>query len=496
MTKHTPKKNLPYVEPTDYIKDYPSTVSQPLATRLETAINDLEADSHVPFYMGAKPLQPGSSIEALTSGVYTVWNAALAGELGLPEPYQGSIEVHRWGSTGGVAIYRVDETPTRMWATNRTPDGWAPWIRQDAGASAPPDVSSASGFKTVPLALTRGNSGLVKAPISGAVRIPIRYNAPIIRWRLHITDGNPRSSTRRDTGIELSAIWLGDDAGDGKLTHWKWLYDKDKPAGDYDDLITPWSTEPIGDDQAKLISFGYTATTEPIELVGGCYRAPSRDDGHPNSTSTFTRSAACPFDIWLEVETYSTTPAVAILGSSSSIGVGATLPIHDSPISQYMRAHGGLPVHYGHSGDTLANNDNPFKDKFLRWAHLSRPDSIIDALGSNDVFSGSTVAQYQALHAAAMRTVTNGIVSTIYSSTIPPRTSETGPVETVRRAVNTWLKTQPNGIRQVFDFSSAVSTDDETLRPEFDYDGTHCNTAGYAAMADAISSPVTSELPA
>lgn len=492
MTKYTPGRRLPYAESPDYLNDFPDVVSKVLAERVDAAITDTQ------FYRGAQPLLPGANIEALESGIYTVWNASLAGELGLPEPFQGSIEVHRWGATGGIARYNVDEDPPRVWQANRNPDGWSEWVRIDAGAVPPPPQSTGgSGMKIVPLALTRGNNGSSTAPTTGAVRIPIRYNAPILRWRLHMVDGNPRLNDRRPTTIDLTAIWLGDDAGNGQLTNWQWLYNVDKTAGTGTaDLVTPWSTTPIGDDAARMLSFGYTASAPPVDLVGGCYRSDDPAGGHPNSTATFTRSTTCPFDIWLEVETYSTTPVVAAYGSSSSIGVGADFPILDAPLAQYMRQHGGLPVLYGHSGDALLNFADPAQEKLNRWTHLARPDAVIDALGSNDIFAyGVSLGEYQALHAAAMEAVAATISPTIYGTTVPPRTSDTSSAETVRRSINTWLIAQPNGIRDVFDFAGAVSADDETIRPEFDADGIHCNAAGYAAMSAAITTPVTSPMP-
>ena len=64
--------------------------------------------------------------------------------------------------------------------------------------------------------------------------------------------------------------------------------------------------------------------------------------------------------------------------------------------------------------------------------------------------------------------------------------------EQVRRDYNTWLSTQTGPARDLFGFGTAVSADDETLRPEFDADGIHLNAAGYAAQVAAINRPITS----
>lgn len=79
----------------------------------------------------------------------------------------------------------------------------------------------------------------------------------------------------------------------------------------------------------------------------------------------------------------------------------------------------------------------------------------------------------------------------IYLANITPRTAVTGANEDKRRLYNTWLAGLPNGARDLFNFRDAVSTDDETLMPVNDADGTHMNASGYAAEAATITRPVT-----
>lgn len=435
--------------------------------------------------------------EALGFGTYSVWSGAIASNLGLPSGSGGVLEIMPYGSTG-LQRYTTTGlgTSQQVWVSAKLSQGWQPFYRIDAGAFVPPSDTTdtarpGSGFKVVPLALTVGGGG-ADAATTGAARIPIRYNAPITRWRVHIRNVNPRYSLPARTGaVSFSGLWLGAHAGNGAYTATpKQIVGPFVTAPEGTDWVSPWLTDAIGGDVERLLSFGYDAPSAPWSLPGGSWRA-TTPMAAAQVAPAVTRQGSSPFDVWIEAETYAGTPVIATYGDSLSSGVSATLPVYDSTVSQYARARGALPVHYTASGDSMAGFADPDSFKGSRWATLARPDACIFAMGSNDIFSGITLAVAQAAFATAMSFVRKRISENVYLATVMPRNAVTGAQEDVRRAYNTWLRTLPGGARDVFDFAASISTDDETITPAVDADGIHLTTAGYAANAAAIIRPVT-----
>lgn len=365
--------------------------------------------------------------------------------------------------------------------------GWSGWERTDAGAI---DLSALGGggagaspasFKTVPLALTVGGSAAA-GPTSGIYRMPLKFGATITRWRAHFRNNNPRFGTDGPSAT-ISSVYFG-PATSGQFTS------STRIGTTYSTgtggTATPWMSTPIdaGTEYALSYQFSGTATNR---VVGGGWSASS-----VNSTSaTLNRVTSLPLDVWIEAEVSPDVPVIAAFGDSLSSGVGATLPVYDSWLSQWARANGALPVHYTASGDTMAGWADSNAYKWQRWQGLTRPDAVIHNMGNNDVFGGANLATLQARRAASIEQLRKLVSPVIYTATITPRTSSTGAEETVRRSYNAWLKTSPDAARDLFDFVPAISSDDENISPGFDADGIHLNTAGYAAVAGAITDPLT-----
>lgn len=449
------------------------------------------------WWNGSTPVLPDTDILSLPNGIHTLWSTVTALSMGLPNPSLGSLEVARWGTGAGWIKWTTRTNPPTVWMTvERSKNVLDPWVRIDGSGSASNAAPASSGFKVVPLALTRGNGGGTKAATAGSVRIPLRFNAPIVRWRVHMVDGNPRSSQRLNTTFDITGMFVGDDAGAGAMDNIVPLGSFSKSAATGDDLVTPWFTDPIGDDQTRMLSFGYTASTAPIALAGGAYLSTDSSDAGGTS-GTWTRSETAPFDIWIEAETYAGTPVIAVIGDSLSCGIGTTMPVQHSMLSKYARDHGALPVHYAHSGDTIANSLSATADKYARWTNLARADACLVAIGSNDIFAlGATLNEMETRHAEIVELASRYISPNVYIATITPRDAITGDKETIRRSFNTYLESARNVSRQTYDFVSPVSTDDETLRPEYSADGTHLTAAGYTAQAASITVPMTSPAPA
>lgn len=370
---------------------------------------------------------------------------------------------------------------------------WEEWkyFTPNGGAAESGGSGSGSGFKVTPLALTLGQTG-ADAPTTRSVRFPLNFAAPIPRFRVHIRNWNPRLGFIRTGAVTFTGLWLGKHAGNGAFASVPTqLRGGFATPENGDEWVSQWFNTPIGSNAEYLLSYGYTAPSAPYALVGGSWQSGTASDAS-STTATVTRAISAGFDVWIEAETPATTPVVAHLHDSLGCGVGATLPVHDSVISQYARKIGGLPYHLGASGDSMAGMMNVNPGKLTRWANLAKPDSILWGLGSNDLAEGIDLATMQTRFLALMETV-KGISPTIYLADIMPRDGwAVGSVnETVRRQYNNWLRTLPPETRDVFAFAASISTDDETITPAYNAEGTHLNTLGYTKNMEAIVRPLS-----
>ena len=428
-------------------------------------LNNAVEPGQYPYWAGALNAPGGSGVAYVSTLLTTSGKVAQVTQLAL--------------TSGGTS-----ELHTRFRGTG----GWSGWTRIDVGAIDLPALggggsgASPASFKTVPLALTVGGGGHA-GPTSGIYRMPLKFGATITRWRAHFRNNNPRFGTDGPP-VSISNVYFG-PASNGDFSS------SSRIGSTYSTgttgTVTPWVSTPInaGTEYALSYQFSGTATNR---VVGGGWSASS-----VNSTSaTLTRVTSLPLDVWIEAEVAPEVPVIAAFGDSLSSGVGATLPVHDSWLSQWTRANGALPVHYTASGDTMAGWADSNAYKWQRWQGLTRPDAVVHNMGSNDVFNGANLATLQERRAASIEQLGNLVSPVIYTATITPRTSSSGAEEAVRRSYNTWLKGLPDAARDVFDFVPAISGDDERISPGFDADGIHLNTAGYAAVAGAITRPLAS----
>lgn len=319
------------------------------------------------------------------------------------------------------------------------------------------------------------------------------------RFRVHIRNDNARTGSLRAGGGDFTGIWHGEHAGGGAFTAApQQLLGAFSTPADGSEWVSPWLNAQIGGGTDWLLSFAYTssATLGPHYNAGGAYRDDASAAHGGTVAPALVKENLVPFDIWLEAETPASTPVIAGFGDSLTCGIGANLTVHDSWVSQYARMHSALPVHYAIGGTTMDRWFNVNGYYWDRWQGLSRPDAVIWAMGSNDVFTGTSLADIQARHATIAPILAEKVTPHIYAATIMPRTSQTGATEDVRRAYNAWLTTLPGGAKDLFDFAASISLDDETIIPEYNSDGTHLTTSGYAENAEAINRAITAPAPA
>lgn len=348
----------------------------------------------------------------------------------------------------------------------------------DAPTAAP--SQSSVGPRRVPLALTVGGSDAAGAT-SGIMRMPVRFGTRINRWRIHFRNNNPRFGAD-GSPVSIAQVFLG-PATAGAFAATPTLIASARTTA----TVTPWQNSPIEADTEYALSYSFSTAGTTNRVVGGGWSS-----SHVSSTSaTLAPVTSMPLDAWIEAEIEPDVPVIAVFGDSLASGVGASLPVYESWLSIYCRNIGALPVHYSASGDTMAGWSDPLSYKWARWQHLSRPDAAFHAMGSNDAFGGATLAEMQARRATTMQILSDLATPVIASATILPRSGVSGATEDTRRAYNTWLKTNPDEARDLYDMVPPVSRNDEDISPGFDCgDGVHLNASGYRSMQTAITRPL------
>lgn len=365
----------------------------------------------------------------------------------------------------GTGPTRATETYMRF----RGSGGYSAWYRTDVDGfdfdliKASGGESPEGGYKTYPLILSAGSGGSSNSPTSANVKYTTTELSPLIptmRYRIALVDGNPRFGLKRSNQISITNLKVG---GTTKLS-------SATTPSNGDIWYSPYFTGPLGD-----VEFDYVAAQAPIANVGGGYLNGTRVD-------------MMPFEIWIEVEVPSWVPGAGLFGNSNSVGVGTTIPIHDSYWALYCKEKGLFPIFYGHSGDTMANSLDAKAWKYTRFNHLSRPNMMMMMMGSNDLGSGTlTLTEYQTRFEQVVSIIAENICSVIHVGTLKPRNDGAGNYNTVRKQVNTWLKTLPFGVREWHDLNTPVSSDDLTILPAYNADGTHMNSAGHAKLSTSFT---------
>lgn len=367
----------------------------------------------------------------------------------------------------------------------------APWNKVAMMTDIPEQSprGSGSGFKVVPLAVTTGRSH-ANAATAGTVRYPIHFNAPITRWRIHLRNSNPLTGNARTGAVTVNGFWLGEHAGNGAFeAGFKRVVDAFTTPENGDEWVSPWLSADIGGNVERLLSFGYSAPSAPHLNFGGCWTSPSSAEAaHP--APALAQINAGPFEVWIEAETYATTPVVAVYGSSTDAGVGGSMPVLNATVAQYARANRALPYIQAHSGASMLSTENGNAYMWQRWAHLDGADTVLLAMGSNDVYGGADLATLKNRHAHAVELARQFIAPTVYGSNVFKRPN--GEATGDRTGYNAWLATQPNGIRDVFDFSAVIG---EAPPAEWDADGVHLTDLGLQQLLNAISRPISAPAP-
>lgn len=379
--------------------------------------------------------------------------------------------------------------------------GFFSWQRTDLSALVLPEIPKVprSGFKNVPLALNVPETSGTEANTSAAIRWPLLFGVDFKRARLHVRNWAPLTAggTVYPGAVSFTGAWFGRAMAGNQFSGApvRVLGAFTTPA-DGSEYVSPWFDVDYRQDVDALLAVGFTAPggTQQARSRGGCWRTASAADAALPSGFTGGYSIHSPFDVWLEVEVPGETPVIAAVGDSNTAGTGTFYPVNDSWLAQLCRTARAVPYFMAAHGTTSgvwADAANPVWSRHAA-PDLARPDVVINFLGRNDLQPGVTLAAMQDRFRAVNKTAREKLAPTVYAATITPSNAEAAEVRTLRRAYNTWLATKPDGVHDCFDFVSAVSDDDETIRTSDNADGLHFRITGHALIAAKVAArPVT-----
>lgn len=440
-------------------------------------------------------LTTSEHLDTLTSGIRTCWSGTVATAIGSPVESMFDIETVLWGTGAGrqTLTTRGIDAP-QIWSRSLFNTTWMPFQRMDAGSGSGGGsgsslaTASPSGLKIAAMSLNVG-VGSTETTGQGFVRSVVKIPEGVVRGRLVIKNWSPRYGFADSPAVALSNMSVGPRSGStGQATSWQ-LISASGSTGT-DGYTSPWfnfTASMIGKD--CLVSYGWQSDGVVQQTQGFAYTGASAAGALTGSGTAVKRM---PLYAYLELQTVPTLPTVASFTDSIGVGANADRELYDSWLDQYCRANGYVPMHWGNSGDSAPSWVDPNAKKWkLYGRNINQVDAVIYGMNSNQIFAASEPSLQQIIDdtTACVENLRRHVSPNVYGATVIPRTDRTGARETIRRQYNAWMKSSPL-FQDVFDMSAAVSSDDETLRPEFDADGLHLNTAGYAAMAAAISRPV------
>lgn len=438
-------------------------------------------------------LGSSTNIDAMTSadaGAYSILSGTTAGEMGLPKATPSSFEVLPVG-TGLIQIQRTLAPVSEVWQRELYANGevWGDWRRTDHHKETTEFdgllPATPGSLAQTAISITTGHGG-GQTTGQGFVRGLQRIPAGATRARIGIRNWNPRYNMADSPAAALSNISLGRHNG-GTSQSLSWVSVQSSGSTGTEGFLSRWVNLPEGMAGTDvLVAFGWQSSGDVQNNIGYGFTGGSASNA---IIGTGAAANTLPFFIYLEVEIPAEVPRLAVFGDSISSGVSASKVMYDSWLDQYCRPRGIVPQHWSHSGDQGDSWADPQGKKWsLYGKDIVQADAVLYAMGSNMIFRPTTPTLQECIDVTVdnIKNIRKHISPNVYGATILPRTAVTGAGETLRRQYNAWMKASPL-FRDVFDMSAAVSLDDETLNPAYDADGIHLNTAGYAAMAAAIS---------
>ena len=404
-----------------------------------------------------------------------------SGVSNLPEGEKNTAGVLEVLTTGTRAVQRFITwgiNPKIYIRNQSTTTNWYGWHRQIGEEDIEKLSSGGSpGLKTSAMTLT-AHSLLDGVP--GRYRILAQVTAPVTRFRIHIESRRMVSETTRD--FTLNNVYIGRHVGNGIVTDLKTLKTGSTNISGTSEWVSDWIKYDLTSE--VLVDFDVSGSNLLKYYAGGyVYEA-----GAWKPTTIV--SAA----VWLELETYSETPVVAMIGDSTGAGQGAEWAIHESALHMAARKHHFIPMNYSYPGSSMGSMNNIEHHIYKRWAGLSKPDSVIIQAGSNDIHAGNPIDELKTRFRNISK-LAEGISPVVIATTVKARYPDSGDFQGTLDEYNQWIRTQPYESRDYLDFYQAVSPNGGTLLAD-KADAAHLNTSGHSKMASVFDNTTTSRPPA
>lgn len=419
-----------------------------------------------------------TSIDSLADGMWKLASAVVVKQLGLPGQY------------GNLQIMSIANSRTAWWlSTNgkfyvavKSGGTWGEFQEVGGATTPPPSTDDGSWIKRLPVTVTAGSAISYRSPAEGTYRVIAQVTAPVLRWRLHV---EPRHSYLSDSinPVTMTDVVVGHRSGDHDLAGLTTLLDTPVTIA----ADGTWSSDWVRHDltQETLIEYSYTAPGEVIRMAAPAWEM--------QQDESWVQKNSAPLFIWMEVETYTDTPAVAMLGDSTGVGSGSITAVWDSPLHISARKQEFIPVLYGNTGHGMATTGAITGRNYAKWAGrgFAKPDSLIIQAGSNDIHAvGRTFDEVKARLNTAI-SVAEQAAPVLYAATIKPRRNPTPENEAVRLEYNSWLLANYDslGLHGVVDYSDAVAPTG-IIGDDVSADDAHLNSAGQNLLAEGLNFPV------
>lgn len=334
----------------------------------------------------------------------------------------------------------------------------------------------------------------VATTAQGTARYPVKFAAPVTRFKVHIRNYSYGDATGYTGNVALTGLWWGegrynlDSYLDGAFTAAPTQINGASTISGTTEWVSGWITVNADAGTDHLLSLGWsTSTGAPTNIVSSWTRrwvsTSAANASQQAPTVTGSDGPGAPFDIWLECEIPASTPVVAFIGDSITVG-----NMYDQSFpTRYGQAHRAWPVVFGHFGGRLSDWGTGSTDRWTRFGSVAA-DAVVLMCGINDVGADATLNDLKNRFNNVRARIVTYLGTRIFVATLLPTNGDTtsGGRETVRANYNAWLKFMRSGINGTLDTARTVSATSSTLTTAYTWDGTHLSADGAVQVAAAI----------
>lgn len=331
----------------------------------------------------------------------------------------------------------------------------------------------------------------------GTVRYPVKFAAPVTRFRVHVRNYSYGDAAGYAGTVNLTGLWWGEGRYnlnselDGGFKATPTQINAAATLAGTAEWVSGWVTVNASHGTDYLLSLGWTTpgTGAPSKIVSNWTRRwVSTDATHASQTAPSLSGGngnGGMFDVWLECEIPASTPTVAFVGDSITVG-----DMHEQSYPRrYALAHDVWPLVFGHYGGSLGDWGSGSTDRWTRYGAV-QADAALLMCGVNDIFSDATLNDLKNRTNAVWSRMRQYLTQRVFVSTILPSNAATMTTarETIRTGHNDWLIRMRSGIWGSFDLARTVVSPSNSaqMTAAYTWDGTHLSELGSVQITTAI----------